>query len=333
MDFNWGLIGPGRIAEKFAEAMKADGVGTLKAVASRNAERAHAFADRHQVETVYTDYAKLYQDDSLDGIYIATPHNFHLEQALGAIACGKHLLVEKPLTVTAADSERLFAAARAKGVFAMEAMWSLFLPVYQQANAWLAQERIGEISGLRSSFGFVVPRKPYDRLLNPDLAGGVLLDMGIYTVATSQWFMQADPDDIVSQVHIGPTGVDETCAIQLHYPGARASQLLCSFENRYDNELTVFGNKGRFVIHSNFWQSEKISLVGNDNSVQTVDCPFEVNGFEYQIRHVVRCIAEGKTQSEVMTHERTLASQRIMDQVRRDAGLQLGGHKAATRHN
>lgn len=321
MDFNWGLIGPGRIAEKFAGAMKAEGVGTLKAVASRNADRAYAFADHHQIETVYNDYANLYQDDSLDAIYIATPHNFHLEQALEAIACGKHLLVEKPLTVTAADSERLFAAARAKGVFAMEAMWSLFLPVYQQANAWLKQGKIGEISGLRSSFGFVVPRKPDDRLLNPDLAGGVLLDMGIYTVATSQWFMQADPDDFISQVQIGPTGVDETVAIQLHYPGARVSQLLCSFENKYDNELTVFGNKGRIVIHSNFWQSQTISLFGNDNRVQALDCPFEVNGFEYQIRHVVRCIAEGKTQSDVMPHVRTLGSQRIMDRVRRDAGL------------
>lgn len=321
MDFNWGLIGPGRIAETFGQAMHAEGVGRLKAVASRNADRGRAFADDHQVETVYDDYAKLYQDDSLDAIYIATPHNFHLEQALAAIACGKHLLVEKPLTVTAADSERLFAAARAKEVFVMEAMWSLFLPVYQQANAWLASERIGDVSGVRSSFGFVVPRKPHDRLLNPDLAGGVLLDMGIYTVATSQWFMQADPEAIVSQVRLGPTGVDETCAIQLHYPDARVSQLLCSFENRYDNELTVFGRKGRIVIHRNFWQSEKISLVGNDNSEQTVNCPFEINGFEYQIRHVVRCVAEGKLESDVMTHDRTLSSQRIMDRVRQEAGL------------
>ncbi|MCL7945445.1 Gfo/Idh/MocA family oxidoreductase [Marinobacter sp. ATCH36] len=324
MSINWGLVGPGRIAGKFARAMQAEGVGTLKAVASRNADRCREFADEHQIETAYDDYAKLYEDDSLDAIYIATPHNFHLEQALAAIACGKHLLVEKPLTVTAADSERLFAAAKAKGVFVMEAMWSLFLPAYQQANTWLARESVGEISGVRSSFGFVVPRKPHDRLLNPDLAGGVLLDMGIYTVATSQWFMQADPEDIVSQVHLGPTGVDETCAIQLHYPGARVSQLLCSFRNKYDNALTVFGSKGRIVIPSNFWQAKKIKLVANDDSVQTVDCPFEVNGFEYQIRHVVRCIAEGKSESNLMTHERTLASQRIMDQVRRDAGLLTG---------
>ena len=324
MNFNWGLIGPGRIAEKFAQAMQAEGVGTLKAVASRNADRSRAFADAHQIETVYDDYGKLYQDDSLDAIYIATPHNLHLEQALAAIACGKHLLVEKPLTVTAADSELLFAAARVKGVFVMEAMWSLFLPAYQQATSWLAEEAIGEVSGVRSSFGVVVPRKPDDRLLNPGLAGGVLLDMGIYTVATSQWFMQADPERIVSQVRLGPTGVDETCAIQLHYPNGKASQLLCSFENQYDNELVIFGNKGRIVIHSNFWQAEKISLIGADDSVQTVDCPFEVNGFEYQIRHVVRCIAEGKPESELMTHERTLASQRIMDAVRREAGLLTG---------
>jgi len=330
MDFNWGLVGPGRIAEKFAQAMQAEGVGTLKAVASRNADRGRAFADTHQIETVYDDYEKLYQDHSLDAVYIATPHNFHLEQALAAIACGKHLLVEKPLTVTAADSEKLFAAAKAKGVFVMEAMWSLFLPVYQQANAWLADDRIGEVSGVRSSFGFVVPRKPDDRLLNPALAGGVLLDMGIYTVATSQWFMQADPEEIASQVRLGPTGVDETCAIQLHYPSGKASQLLCSFENKYDNELTVFGNKGRIIIHRNFWQAEKISLAGNDDSAQTVDCPFEVNGFEYQIRHVVQCIAEGKPESELMTHERTLANQRIMDVVRRGAGLNRGGTRSKT---
>ncbi|WP_417530441.1 Gfo/Idh/MocA family protein [Marinobacter lipolyticus] len=321
VDFNWGLVGPGRIAETFAQAMQAQGVGKLKAVASRNARRGRAFADKYQIETVYENYDLLYKDDSLDAIYIATPHNFHLEQALAAIARGKHLLVEKPLTVTAADSERLFAAARAKGVFVMEAMWSLFLPAYQQANAWLAEGRIGEINSLRSSFGFVVPREPDDRLLNPKLAGGVLLDMGIYPVATSQWFMQAEPEGIISQVHMGPTGVDETCAIQLYYPDRKASQLLCSFECQYDNELTLFGSQGRIVLHNMFWGAERISLVDADEDTHTLDCPFEVNGFEYQIRHVISCIAEGKPESELMTHERTLSCQRIMDVVRRQAGL------------
>ncbi|WP_322003548.1 Gfo/Idh/MocA family oxidoreductase [Marinobacter alexandrii] len=236
---NWGLIGPGRIAEKFAEAMQAEDVGRLMAVASRKPERGYAFADKYQIETVHQTYEELFQDESLDAVYIATPHNFHLEQALAAINCGKHLLVEKPLTVTAAESEQLFEAAKAKGVFVMEALWSLFLPAYQQANAWLEQGMIGEVGSVRSSFGFVVPRDNSDRLLNPELAGGVVLDMGIYTIATSQWFMQAEPDDIVAQVHLGPTGVDETCALQLHYPNGRASQLLCSFENKYENELTL----------------------------------------------------------------------------------------------
>jgi len=325
LTFNWGLIGPGRIAEKFAQAMQAEGVGTLKAVASRNAERSRAFAEKYHIETAYDEYEKLYQDDSLDGIYIATLHNFHLEQALAAIACGKHLLVEKPLTVTAADSERLFAAARAKGVFVMESMWTLFLPVCEQAAKWLVAEAIGEVRTLTSSFGFVVPRNTDDRLLSPGLAGGVLLDMGIYTVATSQWFMQAYPEKIVSQVRLGATGVDETCAIQLHYPNRKVSHLLCSFENKYDNDLIVQGSRGRIVLPSNFWEAEKISLIGADGSVQTVDCPFELNGFEYQIRHVVNRIATGKLESELMTHERTLANQRIMDAVRREAGLLAAG--------
>jgi len=318
---NWGLIGPGRIAEKFAEAMQAEGVGRLMAVASRKPERGYAFADKYQIETVHQTYEELFQDESLDAVYIATPHNFHLEQALAAIDCGKHLLVEKPLTVTAAESEQLFEAAKAKGVFVMEALWSLFLPAYQQANAWLEQGMIGEVGSVRSSFGFVVPRDNSDRLLNPELAGGVVLDMGIYTIATSQWFMQAEPDDIVAQVHIGPTGVDETCALQLHYPNGRASQLLCSFENKYENELTLYGSKGRVVFHNMFWGSEKLSLIGNDDKVQEFECPFEVNGFEYQIRHVVQCVAQGRLESDLMTHERTLSTQYIMDEVRRQAGL------------
>jgi len=318
---NWGLIGPGRIAEKFAEAMQAEGGGRLMAVASRNPERGYAFADKYQIETVHQTYEELFQDESLDAVYIATPHNFHLEQALAAINCGKHLLVEKPLTVTAAESEQLFEAAEAKGVFVMEALWSLFLPAYQQANAWLEQGMIGEVGSVRSSFGFVVPRDNSDRLLNPELAGGVVLDMGIYTIATSQWFMQAEPDDIVAQVHLGPTGVDETCALQLHYPNGRASQLLCSFENKYENELTLYGSKGRVVFHNMFWGSEKLSLIGNDDKVQEFECPFEVNGFEYQIRHVVQCVAQGRLESDLMTHERTLSTQYIMDEVRRQGGL------------
>ena len=317
----WGLIGPGRIAEKFAEAMQAEGLGTLAAVASRNPERGHAFADKYRIETVHDTYDELYRDDSLDAVYIATPHNFHLEQALAAIECGKHLLVEKPLTVTVAESEQLFAAARARGVFVMEALWSLFLPAYQRVNAWLAEGRIGELSAVRSSFGFVVPREPSDRLLNPDLAGGVVLDMGIYTIATSHWFMQAEPESFSAQIHLGPTGVDETCALQLVYPGSRVSQLLCSFETRYENELTLYGSQGRIVFHSMFWGAEKLTLVGADGRSETFDCPFEVNGFEYQIRHVAQCLGEGRLESDLMTHERTLSTQRIIDQLRRQAQL------------
>lgn len=315
MSIKWGVVGPGRIARTFATAMQDSQVGEIIAVASSSSERARLFAKEFQVESQFTDYDELFQCKSIDAVYIATTHNFHFELALKAIEQGKHLLIEKPIAINQQQAQEIFSAAKAKKVFVMEAVWSLFLPIYRQIDDWIAEGLIGEINHLTSSFGFLIPRDTADRLLNPDLAGGALLDMGIYNVATSLWFMKQYPEKIVSECFIGPTGVDETTSLQLTYGNGAVSQTVCSFRSQMVNDLFIYGDKGHIRIHPDFWGSETATLVTQEKTIKH-ECPFDINGFEYQIRHAEQCIKMGKVESEIMSHNRTLNALKLMDTVK-----------------
>ena len=206
--FRWGLIGPGRIAHRFAKALSAPGAGTLYAVASRDCERARHFAHTYHAPHYYVSYDELIANPKVDAIYIATPHNFHFEQAAACLKAGKPVLCEKPLTVTAAQTQALIELSHHHQVFLMEALWTRFLPVYQQVKSWLEQTRIGSILQVQANFGCQVERHESDRLLNPELAGGVLLDMGVYCLSMMQWIYDRKPIQVTAQCFFGPTGVD-----------------------------------------------------------------------------------------------------------------------------
>ncbi len=207
--FNWGVIGPGRIAHNFGKALPALPHSCLAAVASRSPERALAFADLYQGDTTFIDYDDLLADTLVDAVYIATPDIFHFDLINQCNLAGKPVLCEKPLTVTAAQAAELHTLAHDHQVFLMEALWSKFLPAWQQVRRWLDEERIGKLQFIQSSFGFPVERNPEDRLLNLDLAGGVQLDMGTYNVAMSQFVMGRDPVRVICDGLVGETGVDE----------------------------------------------------------------------------------------------------------------------------
>ncbi|WP_016953992.1 Gfo/Idh/MocA family protein [Catenovulum agarivorans] len=318
-NFNWGIIGPGQIANRFAGALAADFVGNLYAVGCRSKQRGEAFSQKYGGQKVYTNYQDLINDKQVDAVYIATPHNFHFELVKSCLKAKKPVLCEKPLTVTAAQTAELIELAKANNTFLMEAMWSLYLPVYQQANKWIAEGKIGDIELIRSTFGFNIPKDdPEDRNLNPNLAGGALLDRGVYCVATAQWFMQEKAQNIQAMGTIGETGVDLTSMANLAYSNNKFAQFNTNLVCKTENNLHIYGSKGRIEISSMFWESEEITLYTNeDNSKQTLKLPFSVNGFEYEIAEAEKCIKAGKIQSDVVTHEFTLNSMQTMDEILR----------------
>src|SRR5260221_8734966 len=213
--FNWGVLGPGRIAQQFANGLKVVEDAALYAVASTSTERAAAFAQKNGGEKTYNSYEALVADPQVDAIYVATPHRYHFENAMLCLNAGKPVLCEKPLTVNAGETKKLIEVSKKNKVFLMEALWTRYLPIYSVIRKWLDEKVIGDISLMVGKFGFNAPKDKDDRWQNPELAGGTLLDMGIYPIAISQWVMKAQPKSFVSMAHIGKTGVDELTTVLL----------------------------------------------------------------------------------------------------------------------
>jgi predicted dehydrogenase len=318
--FNWGIIGPGRIAQQFAAGLKVIDDAALYAVASSSSERAQAFAAQHGGEKTYTSYEALVNDPQVDAIYIATPHRFHIENALLCLKAGKPVLCEKPLTVNAAETQQLIETARAHKVFLMEALWTRYLPIYQPIREWLDAKAIGDLKLLVSTFGITVPTDQGDRWLNPELAGGTLLDMGVYPIAVSQWIMGQMPQSFSAQAYLGRTGVDELTAGLLKYENGVISQFHSSFITDGANDFVIYGSSGHIRIHAAYWAATQATLVTSDQTL-TVSKPFRGGGFEYQIEEAMRCIRAGLLESPGMTHADTLANMQLMDNIRAEIGL------------
>jgi predicted dehydrogenase len=318
--FKWGILGPGRIAHEFAKGVQVIDDASLYAVASSKIERAQEFADQYGGAKTYNSYEALVADPEVDGVYIATPHRFHHDNTMLALNAGKPVLCEKPLTVNAGETKKLIEASKKNKVFLMEALWTRYLPIYSVIRKWLDEKAIGEISLLSGTFGFNAPKEKDDRWQNPELAGGTLLDMGIYPIAISQWIMRAQPKSFLASAHIGNTGVDELTTFLLKYDNDVISQSHSSFMSNHVNDFWIYGSKGSIRIHPNFWGTTKATLI-TDGQELTVERPLRAGGFEYQAEEAMRCIRAGLLESPGMTHADTLANMELMDAIRAQIGL------------
>ena len=318
--FRWGVIGPGKIAHTFAKALEVIDDGVLYAVASRDANRAEEFAQNYKASKSYASYEALVEDNDVDGVYIATPHPFHHDQTLMCLEAGKPVLCEKPLTVNAEETKRLIDTSQTHGVFLMEAVWTRYLPIYNQIRTWLDEKQIGDLKLLTSNFCFRAPDDLEHRTWNHALAGGALLDIGIYNIAVSQWVFGANPESASARSFLSETKVDALTAATMIYADERLSQFTCSFLVDGTNDFTIFGTEGRIHIHTNFWCATEATLIKGDKR-ETKQEPFRATGFEYEIEEAMRCVRAGLLESPGMTHADTLANMQLMDDIRSQVGL------------
>ncbi|MDX1741328.1 MAG: Gfo/Idh/MocA family oxidoreductase [Rhodothermales bacterium] len=316
----WGILAPGRIAHRFADALRAVEGAELVAVASRDQSRADAFAGQYHAARAYGAYEQLLLDDRVDAIYIATPHRYHFDNARMCLEGGKHVLCEKPITVTADEAASLVALSQERGLFLMEALWTVFLPIYEQVREWLDADVIGDPLVITSNFGFRAQRDPDGRLLNPGLTGGALLDIGVYNIAVSRWVMGRDPDSLSARSILGETGVDEVTVASLQYGVGAFSQLTVTLRCQTRNDFTIYGPDGYIRIEPNFWEATRATLVVNGQE-KTVEKAFRLNGFEYEIDEAVSCIREGLAESPRMPHFASLGTMQVMDEIRRQIQL------------
>ncbi|MCG9130393.1 Gfo/Idh/MocA family oxidoreductase [Candidatus Poribacteria bacterium] len=319
----WGILGPGGIAHKFADALKAIPDAEIVAVGSRNLQRADAFANAFDIPHRHGNYAELAANSEVDVVYVATPHPFHKACAILCLEAGKSVLCEKPFTVDTEQAEALIACARERREFLMEAMWTRFIPVMVKVREWLADGAIGEPCMLTADFGNRVELSPENlggRLFSPKLAGGALLDIGVYTVSLASMVF-GTPTDITSLAHIGKTGVDERAAILLGYDAGHIANLSCAITMRTSHEARIFGTKGAIHI-PNFSRATSATLEVIDKEPLRVEIPFTVNGYEYQAIEVINCLRDSKLESDIMPLDESLSIIKTMDTVRTQWGLE-----------
>jgi predicted dehydrogenase len=313
-DIRWGIVGAGRIAHTFVQDMPATGNGSVQAIAARSGESAHSFARQYEITTAYEGYDALYADPNIDAIYIATPHTLHLQHAGDALRAGKAVLCEKPITINADECEQLIKVADETSAYLMEAMWTWFLPAVRKAKEWVDAGRIGKIVQIQSDFGYPQIYSPDKREYDSDLAGGCLLEMGVYPVALTALFSDADPVEISVVSRQAPNGVEDGVVATFDYNDFVAT-IGTSFRAKLRNWAYIIGEDG-YVAIPDFWRAKECQLWVLDDMVDRFDDGRSTNGFDYQTRAVNDDLLAGRRQSETIPLAASLRFQRHMDLIR-----------------
>jgi predicted dehydrogenase len=316
----WGILGTGRIALKFAQALARLPDAEVAAVGSRAAEGAARFAGRFGIARPHASYAALVADPDVDVIYVATPHAFHAEHALLCLEAGKPVLCEKPFTLNAHETERVIAAARAKRLFLMEAMWTRYVPAIVRLRELLAAGAIGEPQLLIAGGAFIPEFNPEFYLFNRALGGGVLLDAGVYLVSLASMVF-GQPDRILGHGVVNDTGIDEHDAIILGHPGGAIASLYVSLRARRPPDALLLGADGRIEVHAPIVCPRRLTLQRTGAEPEVIEPDFEGDGYHYQAIEVMRCLRAGALESPVMPLAETLSVMRTLDAVRAQLGL------------
>lgn len=312
----WGILGTGAIAAKFAEGLKLVPDAELLAVGSRAAKTAEKFADAFQIPHRHAGYDRLANDGDVDVIYVATPHPLHMENTLMCLRAGRAVLCEKPLAVNAKQATSMVNTARNKRLFLMEAMWTRFLPVMVKVRQLLDREVIGEVRLLQADFGFKGRWNPKSRLFNPELAGGALLDVGVYTVSFASMVFKKPPKEISAMAHIGKTGVDEQSAMLFGYEDGQMAVLSCAVRTDTPQQAFIMGTKGTIRIYPRFWRATSATISVEGRKDRVLEVPLEGYGLDHQAREVMRCLRAGKLESDVMPLDESIQIMKTMDKIR-----------------
>ncbi len=360
----WGILGTGQIAGQFAAGLAVVDDAELYAVAGRSAGKAEVFSRQHRVAHSFGSFEELLAQDNIDVVYVATPHHVHYEHCVMALQAGKPVLCEKPFTINAEQARQLIDLAREKNLFCMEAMWMRFIPAMRKLTELLDDDAIGTPHFLQADFGVPFDFNPKGRVFDPELAGGALLDLGVYPVSLAYKIFGA-PVEILTTTNLGESGVDEGSCIILKHAGGQMSTIRCSIRHELIPQALVTGSTGSLVIESPLYRPHKIrlqnyplvqatpdtnatpsrvkALLGKvpvlqsvalnvesylapfSNALATKVIPFAGNGYNYQATAVHECLREGKLECGIMPLDETCSVLAVMDEIREQWGLRYAG--------
>lgn len=314
-----GILGPGRIARTVAATLVQMPEIECYAVASRNRERAAEFAKDFGFEKIYDSYEAMLQDPALELVYIATPHSHHYEQICQCLEHGKHVICEKAFTMNVDQARKVQEFAAQKGLYVAEAIWTRYMPSRKLINDIVASGIIGKVNTLTANLSYNIAYK--ERIMEPALAGGALLDIGIYGLNFALMHFGSDIERMESTVKLTETGVDAMETITIFYKDGRMAVLTHSIYCRSDRKGIIHGETGYLVVENiNNPQSVSVYDAG-DNLLEFHKVPQQISGYEYEFQEAVRCIREGKKEADSMPMETTVQVMEIMDSLRKTWGV------------
>jgi len=311
--FNWGILGTGNIASAMAEALDDVEGARRRAIASRSLKKAMSFADKWSFEAAYGSYDELFADPDVEIVYVATPNACHADNILDSLAAGKHVLCEKPMTLTVKEARECFAEAERSGLMLMEALWTAFFPATRKAIELVHAGVIGRPHYLQANFVSYRDRREWPVLFDADLGGGARNDLGIYPVAAA--LLLAGPvSSISSEVVIGSTGVDEMVAMNLVHKNGVVSQLACGFRVNQPITVRIVGDKGTLEIADEFHHPRYLHLETRDGR-KTFDLPPIGIGYAHEAIAFQKLVASGACRPSGWPREYTLACAEILEAV------------------
>ncbi|MBO7359463.1 MAG: Gfo/Idh/MocA family oxidoreductase [Clostridia bacterium] len=316
--FRFAVMGAGKIARKFCDAVALTEGCTVCAVASKSMDRARALASEKDIPAAYDSYEQLLKQEKPDCVYISATCDAHYELSMLCASYGVNVLCEKAMFTCLSEAESFFRFADEKGIFSMEALWSRFLPANRQARKWIAEGRIGTPVAAEMGIGFAAAHDPENRYFSPKLGGGAANDLTVYGLQLLTWVLDRPITRARAEVTPAFTGVDATSMVLLRLGDDVPALVRSSLMAPVDQQLVVYGTEGKLLIPRPHFGAEVFLTKPDEAQNLHFKDETTVNGFTYEVEEVMRCVREGLTESPVVPHSSTLACCRVFDLIREE---------------
>lgn len=315
------ILGAGGIAGTMASTIREMPEVESYAVAARDYDRAESFAKKYGFEKAYGSYEEMLEDEKVELVYIATPHSHHYEHILLCLKHGKHVLCEKAFTANAVQAEEVLRLAEEKNLLLTEAIWTRYMPMRKKLDEILADGMIGKPSVLTANLGYVISHVP--RMMTPELAGGALLDLGVYPINFALMAFGTEIERISSSAVLLENGLDSQDSITFLYRDGKMAQLYATMLSQTDRMGVVSGDKGYLAVE-NINNCERIRVYNLDRKeIACYEAPVQISGYEYEVRSCIKAIQEGRLECEEMPHKETLRVMKLMDALRAEWGVRF----------
>ncbi len=322
--YKWGILAPGKMSAKFTRSLQLLENVELYSVGSRDLKRAKAFAEEFGFKKYYGSYEELVSDPGLEIVYIASPHSYHHDHTILCLKHKKAVICEKAFALSSLEAKEMIDEALKQKVFLMEALWPPFQPIYRKTKEILTEGKPGKILHMHAYFSFQAPYDPLDRKFNLNLGGSSLLDIGIYAVIDTLFFMGV-PSEILAKASFAESGAEDTISIIFSYKDGRTATLFSSFCTAGRIGCDIYCENGNLFFSRERDMSQRLKVALNGRELEEYSLLPDGMGYQFEAEEVMKCLDEGRLQSDIVPHSFTLDLMDTLDRIRKAAGIIFPG--------